>query len=210
MSESDIDAGKKWNHEIASSLKDSRFGIVCVTPENQHSPWLNFEAGAIAKDDDQSRVCTLLHDLKPAALTGPLASFQHRDLTKSGLLSIVRSMNDACTDADRAKPEGLEIRFEKFWGDLDERLKLVPQLPGVPIPKRDSADLMEEALERIRQIQTQVDLVAAAAARAESADNPYLPASSHDRAEARQLFKKWTEQLIKAYPQSGKTPRTDE
>jgi TIR domain len=49
VSATDIDAGTRWQSEIASQLDVSNFGIVCVTKENQAAPWLNFEAGALAK-----------------------------------------------------------------------------------------------------------------------------------------------------------------
>jgi hypothetical protein len=49
MSDEDIDSGARWNDSIAKSLDDTHFGIVCATRENQHAPWLIFEAGALAK-----------------------------------------------------------------------------------------------------------------------------------------------------------------
>jgi hypothetical protein len=49
MSKEDIEAGQRWSVEIESHLDASAIGIICVTPENQSEPWLNFEAGAISK-----------------------------------------------------------------------------------------------------------------------------------------------------------------
>jgi hypothetical protein len=49
MSAEEIRSGDRWNSEIASALDDTNFGIVRVTRANQHSPWLIFEAGALAK-----------------------------------------------------------------------------------------------------------------------------------------------------------------
>jgi hypothetical protein len=56
MSESDIEPGARWSAEIAKELESTSFGIACVTSGNQGSPWLNFEAGALAKQLSTSRV----------------------------------------------------------------------------------------------------------------------------------------------------------
>ena len=50
LSSTDIRAGQSWFNEISDHLKETNFGICCVTPANQSEPWLNFEAGAIAKE----------------------------------------------------------------------------------------------------------------------------------------------------------------
>jgi TIR domain len=45
----DIDAGDRWGTELFSQLDKHKVGILCVTKENQDQPWVNFEAGALAK-----------------------------------------------------------------------------------------------------------------------------------------------------------------
>jgi hypothetical protein len=49
VSSKDIDPGTRWQMEVAGQLESSAYGIICVASENQSSPWLNFEAGALAK-----------------------------------------------------------------------------------------------------------------------------------------------------------------
>jgi hypothetical protein len=49
MSDNNIDGGARWNDALAKALEETDFGIVCVTCANQAAPWLNFEAGAVAK-----------------------------------------------------------------------------------------------------------------------------------------------------------------
>src|SRR5437588_334187 len=71
FSDDDIGRGARWYSEISRQLEQSNCGILCVTPENQHSPWLLFEAGALAKRLDKARVCPFLFDLTPTDLTGP-------------------------------------------------------------------------------------------------------------------------------------------
>ena len=80
VSSEDIHAGARWQRELASQLDLSNFGIVCVTRENQAEPWLNFEAGALAKAVDVSRLIPLAIDLKPSDVELPLGEFQAQPL----------------------------------------------------------------------------------------------------------------------------------
>src|ERR1700674_2762788 len=49
VSSEDIEPGTRWNSELAKQLEETQFGIVCLTPESAHAPWVLFEAGALAK-----------------------------------------------------------------------------------------------------------------------------------------------------------------
>ena len=84
MSDEEIGSGARWNDASAQSLKETNFGIVCVTRANQHEPWLIFEAGALAKSVEAARVVPLCIDLSPAEVTGPLEAFQARELNEAG------------------------------------------------------------------------------------------------------------------------------
>lgn len=39
MSE-DMEKGKRWDGEISTQLEKSQLGIICLTSENQESPWI--------------------------------------------------------------------------------------------------------------------------------------------------------------------------
>ena len=95
MSEEDIVAGSRWSAEISRELSETRVGIICITPENQTSPWLLFEAGALSKTLDQTYVCPVLFDLSAAQLSGPLAQFQGNELSQDGMTKIVSTLNKA-------------------------------------------------------------------------------------------------------------------
>jgi hypothetical protein len=51
-----IRAGDRWESELVKELKNTDCGVLCLTAENLQSPWLNFEAGALSKAVDKSRV----------------------------------------------------------------------------------------------------------------------------------------------------------
>lgn len=96
VSAKDIDAGARWQAEIAGQLDTTGFGIVCVTRENQKAPWINFEAGALAKTVGHSWVVPLAIDLKVADITYPLAQYQAQPLSEDGLQEVPRSLNKRC------------------------------------------------------------------------------------------------------------------
>ena len=45
----EIDKGAKWANEIDVALEGTRFGIVCLTPDNLQSTWIHYETGELSK-----------------------------------------------------------------------------------------------------------------------------------------------------------------
>src|SRR5947207_2504536 len=95
MSEEDIATGGRWASEIGNELEQTKVGIVCLTPENQHSPWVMFEAGALSKVIVQSYVCPYLIDMNASQVSGPMAQFQSVGATKDGTLRLLQTLNRA-------------------------------------------------------------------------------------------------------------------
>ena len=60
MSRADIRAGARWSGEVQAELSECRFGIICLTRDNQTAPWILFEAGALAKTIEGTFVCPYL------------------------------------------------------------------------------------------------------------------------------------------------------
>ena len=102
LSPKDIRSGARWAQVIAQELKTSRFGIVCLTQENKSAhPWVQFEAGGIASQLDESHVAVLLIDLTVGDLdkTNPLTQFQAtaaRD--KARVVKLVEDINQLAGD----------------------------------------------------------------------------------------------------------------
>jgi hypothetical protein len=80
---SDVEKGAKWGSEISQKLAESNIGIVCLTKENFTKPWILFEAGALSKDLEQSKVCSILFGMENTDLTGPLTTFQTTNFNKT-------------------------------------------------------------------------------------------------------------------------------
>jgi hypothetical protein len=76
VSSGNIRKGARWSDVLAEELKETQYGIICITRQNVMSPWINFEAGALSKMIGQSYVSPLLFDVEPSRLRGPLSQFQ--------------------------------------------------------------------------------------------------------------------------------------
>lgn len=96
QSDEGIRAGQRWLTEINAELEASNFGILCVTPENIGEPWLNFEAGAIAKQvSGGSRVVPLTMGFSPSLLEPPLGQFNGVRADAEGIKRLLVSINEA-------------------------------------------------------------------------------------------------------------------
>lgn len=101
--------------------------IICVTKENLSSSWLNFEAGALSKSIDQSKVCPFLVDLKPSDIqNSPILQFQMTSATKDEVLKLFESIN-ANLGEKQLNETVLSTTFDTFWPKIDEALQNVSQ-----------------------------------------------------------------------------------
>ncbi len=96
MSASDIEKGSRWSNDLAMHLENAQFGLICLTQENLKAPWLIFEAGALSKSIENSRVAPYLYGVSQAQLQGPLAQFQASIADKDSTLEVVKSIR-ACS-----------------------------------------------------------------------------------------------------------------
>jgi TIR domain len=157
MSDEEIASGTRWNESMTRALDETEFGIVCVTLANQHQPWLMFEAGAIAKRLRDAAVVPLCIDLPPAEVTGPLVTFQGRSLDKEGMRRLVHDISSV-----REQPldnDQVNVLFEALWPRLEEQVKKAKKrAPDFDIARRSSRGMLEELVERTRNIERKGDL----------------------------------------------------
>lgn len=148
---SDIEKGARWNSEIASELETSEVGILCVTRDCIHSDWIMFEAGALAKSLEKSRVCPVLFNVQNTDLAGPLKQFQTTEFKKEDIKKLISLMNGRLGDG-KLTPKALETVFEKWWPDLQTLVaKILEDMIDVsPKPIRPDRELIEEILELSR------------------------------------------------------------
>jgi len=149
MSTEDIDKGLRWSSEVAIELEQTRFGIICLTPENLGAPWILFEAGALSKLLDKSFVCPFLFGLEPTDVKGPLIQFQATKAEKAEVKKLILTLNRALGDT-ALSVEKIEKAFEHWWPELEHILDKVPAPSGKPTPTREVQEIAEEILEIVR------------------------------------------------------------
>ena len=159
VSAKDIDKGSNWVAELSRQLSDSDFGVICLTPANLLSPWLNYEAGAITSSMD-SRVCPVLHGVSKEEVRAPLSQLQLTDLNMEEVILLMESMRKASNST--LTPPELEDAVGVWWPWLDEKIRKisVPTLEPVsgaplepPKPEISIEEMLHEILARIRSLE---------------------------------------------------------
>jgi len=149
LSEADIEAGKRWAEAIAKELEASNFGIICITRENVASPWVLFEAGALAKSLQGSKVIPLLLDLEIRDITGPLAQFQAKKVDKAGVSEIIDSINAVEKSVSEVQAKKL---FEALWPEFEKHVQSIPKTATATKPSRPQHEILEELVTSIRSL----------------------------------------------------------
>jgi hypothetical protein len=150
MSDTDIGPGERWSGEIARELEATKFGIVCVTRDNQAEPWLNFEAGAIAKQVAEGRAVPLTIDLKPSDVKQPLGGLTAVEMTKDGMLRLLRLLNELC---EHQVPDVAKA-CSRNWSALESAIEAA-RTAAQTAPVRAERDLIEEILAVVRGLAAQ-------------------------------------------------------
>ena len=156
MSETDIEAGERWAQSVGKELAGSNFGVVCVTQENMTSPWLLFEAGALAKSFESGKVIPLLLDLELSDISGPLVQFQAKKLTRAGVSEVINSLQGSAVDEaihdDRARH-----LFDLVWPDLENKLEGISKEAPAERHRRPQHEVLEELVSGVRSLDTRIN-----------------------------------------------------
>lgn len=155
VSSEDIDKGTRWATDIAGELDQSAVGILCVTKDNVNAPWLNFEAGALGKSVDKSRVCPFLFKIKRSEMQGPILQFQSTIFEKEDVFKLIKSINQSCEE--QAIPQAmLEKAFEVWWPSLKKDLDAIPEDNAADEVKKEkptsSASHIDKILEEVLEL----------------------------------------------------------
>ena len=187
---SDIDKGTRWASDIAGQLETSDVGLLILTPENVTAQWMLFEAGALSKKLDASKVCPILFGMEPSDLTGPLTQFQLTVFSKHDILRLMTDLNVALGSRS-LETSIFDNIFDTFWPNLETRVKeVMKQDAGSGTePKRKEREIMEEVLELTRTMAVQVSQVDKAVR------SPPRPAAAVSYPETGQLAVKFGELL---------------
>ena len=147
---SDVEKGTSWSTDISKELAEAEIGILCVTRENIHSDWILFEAGALSKSLEKSRVCPILFGISNADLAGPLKQFQTTEFEKGDMGRLITLINTRL-GAHALEQKTLDSVFEKWWPDLEKQIKKGLEAKEEPKePLRSDREIMEEILHTVR------------------------------------------------------------
>src|SRR6266702_3175470 len=129
-----LEKGVRWFEEIIRKLEGAQAGILCLTAENLASPWLHFEAGALAKGLHRpadgcdkgaaplrNRIFTYLHGATAASLTGPLAQYQSTSTTREDTWCLITALVRVVfpeKEPDGSWSKGFQDAWPAFENDL--------------------------------------------------------------------------------------------
>lgn len=152
FSPEDIEKGENWDSKISHVLSECNYGIICLTPQNVSAPWINFEAGAIAKSLD-SRVSCLMVNIKPSDIKGPLSRYQATKMDKKDIFQLVSEINR--TTEQPLDSSRLSNAFDAMWPQLNLDITDALKENSVPAPD-EPEDPLEEVLQLLRKISSTI------------------------------------------------------
>jgi len=127
ISSEDISKGRRWARAIDEQLQETSFCVVCVVPGNAGAPWINFEAGAIAKIVSDAHVVPLLFGVEPNELMGlPLGMFQAAAFEKDEMYRVLKTVN-AATGIPLSN-ERLKKNLDLCWNGLVSEIHAAPEI----------------------------------------------------------------------------------
>lgn len=147
----DIEKGARWAKDIAKELEDSAVGIFCLTKENLNKPWIMFEAGALSKKIDFSRVCPVLFNVDSTELEGPLVQFQASPFSESEIRKLVKTINSTLGES-KLDDTVLNTVFEMWWPKLNERVSKILASHEANSTNKQSARTDREILEEVLEL----------------------------------------------------------
>lgn len=149
----DVEKGSKWNSEISKQLEESIIGIICLTKENLEKPWIMFEAGALSKQLEISKVCTVLFGISNSDLKGPLTQFQSTPFSKEEIRKLLHSINKSSKD-NILDDKILDSAFEMCWPNFEQRIISLLETDDSQeqLPQRPEKETLAEILQIVRAI----------------------------------------------------------
>jgi hypothetical protein len=123
----DIPKGREWHGALVAALRDCGIGIFCITPEALRSPWLLFEAGAMAQHGDRPTLLTYLYGVE--TLTGPLSHFQ---ATRFDRADTLRLAGDLATLLGDGQPDAARAAMDAVWPSFEADV-----IAGAAVPVPD-------------------------------------------------------------------------
>lgn len=146
FSPDDIEKGENWDTKVSTELLECKYGIICLTKENVSAPWIHFESGALAKALD-SRVATLMINVTPTDIKGPLSRYQATKLDKDDFFQLIKNINEQLET--QLNIEVLKTLFNTLWDEINNAFKNLLEKYQDISPKKKKGIKNDEALDEI-------------------------------------------------------------
>ena len=134
---SDVEKGARWGTEIAKELGEANLGVLFLTPQNLTSPWLLYEAGALSKQLEKSKVCPIIFGLRHGDLPAPLRQFQATTHSEGDFKKLIQTINNFAPSGMKLKDGVRDEIFSDRWPRLDKDFSNILKKAGTPeVPSR--------------------------------------------------------------------------
>ena len=155
VSSEDIRKGTRWSDELWERLQRTSYCIVCLTPGAVGSPWVNFEAGAVARAvGGQAHVSPLLFGMSPGDLGGvPLAMFQCTEFSEIDVERLVKAVNAVA--ATPMRQSQVSLRFRDRWSTLRDEMGRI-DIGSADDSEEEEASGAEAADDRVHPIEDRI------------------------------------------------------
>ncbi len=137
----DIPKGSRWFEAVGLQLQEAAAGLICMTPDNVSSPWLHYEAGALANKlatatgpSSTGYIFTYLDGVTPGELQGPLEAYQSTISDEADTQQLVKALARLLHPEKAAYKQWeaqLQAQWPEAWRQLVQALKqplLLPEL----------------------------------------------------------------------------------
>jgi hypothetical protein len=180
-----ISYGTRWRNELAKALAGTQIGILCLTRDTQASPWVAFEAGALSKEPDVSRVIPVLLDFDgfdPHAKY--LEQFQYVVASVDTVTHMIKDLSAASGTESRMDPDMIAGVWMEKREELEELLEAIARVP--PSTGRPAGEVNEVAARRFDVLKEYLESIDERLSHLETGRTPDGPAQATD--ELRELL----------------------
>jgi len=188
----EITKGANWLAELTRELEETDYGVICLTRESASAPWIYFEAGALAKLRERSRVSSILFGITSTDTPGPLQFFQQTSFRKDDMLQLVQDIN--IHGGGQVKQDVLVNLFGNLWTPLEKEIGQAIQLVETPKPTRTTDQILEDLVSLVRsQLQSSAATSDQIAQKVLAVVGPRSNSEIFDHPSWRNIHRRWPE-----------------
>jgi hypothetical protein len=128
-----ISGGDNFRYILDDKLENSNFGILVLTNNNIAQPWIMFEAGALSKHSDNTKITPILFGRNYKDREAPIEQFNYIDYVN----------NSAFIESDEKFINGKE---KDFFNNLI--LPITRKLYGIKEPSQEQIEQLKDSLDK--------------------------------------------------------------